>query len=178
MFPGLMIFADPASTDPHSRSPEAERTGFSFSIDEPVAVVFACGICLSPLRTPLSKGFSRESQVVPHDRPAADRGRLCRPAAGRCAPLRARRCSAGLVARAFIDLNRAEVRNGSAMFEDPSPSWYRPDDRHGWTPGWAAFPASRSTARPSTAREAAPGRGGRAGLSRSTGPITGRWRRC
>ena len=34
MFPGLMIFSDPASAGPNSRSPEAERTGFSFSIDE------------------------------------------------------------------------------------------------------------------------------------------------
>ena len=43
MFPGLMTFADPGSSDPASRSlkgfPEAERTGFSFSIDEPVSVM-------------------------------------------------------------------------------------------------------------------------------------------
>ena len=39
MFPGLMILSDPASADPKSRTPEAERSGFSFSIDEPVSVV-------------------------------------------------------------------------------------------------------------------------------------------
>ena len=43
MFPGLMIFADPGSSDPESRSsrglPEAERTGFSFSVDEPLSVM-------------------------------------------------------------------------------------------------------------------------------------------
>ena len=43
MFPGLMIFADPGSSDPESRSTRggapAERTGFSFSIDEPVSVM-------------------------------------------------------------------------------------------------------------------------------------------
>ena len=83
----------------------------------------------------------------------------------------------GLVARAFVDLNRAESEMDPHMFEDPSPAWFsqrspRVDAGLGCIPRVAFNGAAIYD------REAAPGRGRPAGSIRSTGPITGRWRPC
>ena len=122
MFPGLMIFSDPASADPKSRAPEAERTGFSFSIDEPVSVV-SPAVFASPHSGRLyPKGFletcaastldMRRIEDAYVDRLLADVHESGSPVI------------CGLVGRAFVDLNRAESEMDPAMFLDPSPNWF------------------------------------------------------
>jgi N-formylglutamate amidohydrolase len=122
MFPGLMIFADPASTDPHSRSPEAERTGFAFSIDEPVAVV-SPAVFASPHSGRLyPKGFLETAVARTIDLRRIEDAyvdRLLADVHESGSPM-----ISGLVARAFIDLNRAESEMDPAMFENPSPNWF------------------------------------------------------
>lgn len=126
MFPGLMIFSDPGSSDPHSRpagrSAGAERTGFSFSIDEPVSVmspvVFASphsgrlypkGFLESALASPLDLRRIEDAYV---DRLLADVHQAGAPVL------------CGLVARGFVDLNRAESEMDPHMFENPAASWF------------------------------------------------------
>lgn len=122
MFPGLMIFADPGSHDPNFRPPGAERTGFSFSIDEPVAVVSPV-VFASPHSGRLyPKGFLEASQASPLDLRRIEDAyvdRLLADVHQSGAPV-----ICGLVGRAFIDLNRAESEMDPHMFEDPSPSWF------------------------------------------------------
>ncbi|MFT3723022.1 MAG: N-formylglutamate amidohydrolase [Hyphomonadaceae bacterium] len=117
-----MIFADPGSHDPNFRPPAAERTGFSFSIDEPVAVVSPV-VFASPHSGRLyPKGFLEASQASPLDLRRIEDAyvdRLLADVHQSGAPV-----ICGLVGRAFIDLNRAESEMDPHMFEDPSPSWF------------------------------------------------------
>ncbi len=122
MFPGLMIFADAAPHDPKSRPPEAERTGFSFSIDEPVAVV-SPAVFASPHSGRLyPKGFLEATQASPLDLRRIEDAYVDRLLAD--VHLSGSPVICGLVARAFIDLNRAESEMDPHMFEDPAPSWF------------------------------------------------------
>jgi len=122
MFPGLMIFSDPASADPKSLSPEAERTGFSFSIDEPVSVV-SPAVFASPHSGRLyPKGFLETCSAAALDMRRIEDAyvdRLLADVHESGSPV-----ICGLVARAFVDLNRAESEMDPGMFEDPSPAWY------------------------------------------------------
>ena len=122
MFPGLMIFSDPASADPKSLSPEAERTGFSFSIDEPVSVV-SPAVFASPHSGRLyPKGFLETCSAATLDMRRIEDAyvdRLLADVHESGSPV-----ICGLVARAFVDLNRAESEMDPGMFEDPSPGWY------------------------------------------------------
>lgn len=122
MFPGLMIFSDPASADPKSLSPEAERTGFSFSIDEPVSVV-SPAVFASPHSGRLyPKGFLETCSAAALDMRRIEDAyvdRLLADVHESGSPV-----ICGLVARAFVDLNRAEFEMDPGMFEDPSPAWY------------------------------------------------------
>jgi N-formylglutamate amidohydrolase len=122
MFPGLMIFADPASHDPKSLSPEREKTGFSFSIDEPVSVVSPV-VFASPHSGRLyPKGFLETSQAATIDLRRIEDAyvdRLLTDVHEAGSPV-----ICGLVARAFVDLNRAESEMDPLMFEDPSPAWF------------------------------------------------------
>src|ERR1700741_4048979 len=119
MFPGLMIFADPASHDAKTRSAEGERTGFSFSIDEPVSVV-SPAVFASPHSGRLYPKSFLEACIAPMmdlrriedayvDRLLADVHQSGAP------------MISGLVARACVDLNRAESEMDPLMFGDPSP---------------------------------------------------------
>lgn len=122
MFPGLMIFSDPASADPKSRTPEAERSGFSFSIDEPVSVV-SPAVFASPHSGRLyPKGFLESCSAAALDLRRIEDAyvdRLLADVHESGSPV-----ICGLVARAFVDLNRAESEMDPGMFEDPSPGWY------------------------------------------------------
>jgi N-formylglutamate amidohydrolase len=122
MFPGLMIFSDPASSDPKSRSPDAERTGFSFSIDEPVSIV-SPAVFASPHSGRLyPKGFLETCAASTLDLRRIEDAyvdRLLTDVHESGSPV-----ICGLVARGFVDLNRAESEMDPHMFEDPSPSWY------------------------------------------------------
>lgn len=122
MFPGLMIFSDPASADPNSRPPQAERTGFSFSIDEPVSVV-SPAVFASPHSGRLyPKGFIEACTATTLDLRRIEDAyvdRLLADVHESGSPV-----ICGLVARAFVDLNRAESEMDPSMFEDPSPGWY------------------------------------------------------
>jgi N-formylglutamate amidohydrolase len=121
MFPGLMIFCDPASGDPRSRGP-AERTGFSFTIDEPVSVVSPV-VFASPHSGRLyPKGFLESCTASMADLRRIEDAyvdRLLSDVHLSGAPV-----ICGLVARACIDLNRAESEMDPLMFEDPSPNWF------------------------------------------------------
>lgn len=122
MFPGLMIFANPASYDPKSRPPGAERTGFSFSIEEPVAVV-SPAVFASPHSGRLyPKGFLELTRASPLDLRRIEDAYVDRLLAD--VHLSGSPVICGLVARAYIDLNRAESEMDPHMFEDPAPSWF------------------------------------------------------
>jgi N-formylglutamate amidohydrolase len=126
MFPGLMIFADTGSSDPQSRStrasPEAERTGFSFSIDEPVSVMSPV-VFASPHSGRLyPKGFLETCKASMIDLRRIEDAyvdRLLADVHVAGAPV-----ICGLVARGFVDLNRAESEMDPHMFDDPSPAWF------------------------------------------------------
>ena len=117
-----MIFSDPASADPKSRAPEAERTGFSFSIDEPVSVV-SPAVFASPHSGRLyPKGFLEACTATTLDLRRIEDAyvdRLLADVHESGSPV-----ICGLVGRAFVDLNRAESEMDPAMFVDPSPSWF------------------------------------------------------
>jgi N-formylglutamate amidohydrolase len=122
MFPGLMIFADPASHGAKPRPAEGERTGFSFSIDEPVSVV-SPAVFASPHSGRLyPKGFLDASVASMMDLRRIEDAyvdRLLADVHFSGAPM-----ICGLVARGCIDLNRAESEMDPLMFEDPSPTWF------------------------------------------------------
>lgn len=126
MFPGLMIFSDPGSSDPDLRSspagPEAERSGFAFSIEEPVSVV-SPAVFASPHSGRLyPKGFletCRASMIDLRRIEDAYVDRLLADVHLSGAPV-----ISGLVARGYIDLNRAESEMDPHMFENPSPGWF------------------------------------------------------
>jgi len=122
MFPGLMLFYDPGSGDPTARAPKAERTGFSFSIDEPVSVV-SPAVFASPHSGRLyPKGFLEACTASMADLRRIEDAyvdRLLSDVHLSGAPV-----ICGLVARACVDLNRAESEMDPLMFEDPSPNWF------------------------------------------------------
>jgi len=122
MFPGLMIFSDPASRDAKSRPPEGERTGLAFSIEEPLAVV-SPAVFASPHSGRLyPKGFLDASTASMIDLRRIEDAYVDRLLAD--VHLSGAPMICGLVARACIDLNRAESEMDPLMFEDPSPSWF------------------------------------------------------
>ncbi len=126
MFPGLMIFADPGSSDPDplsSRgSPEAERTGFSYSIDEPVSVMSPV-VFASPHSGRLyPKGFLETCKASMIDLRRIEDAYVDRLLAD--VHLAGAPVICGLVARGFVDLNRAESEMDPHMFDDPSPGWF------------------------------------------------------
>lgn len=126
MFPGLSIFSDQGSNDPDSRfaegPPDAERPGFSFSIDEPVSVV-SPAVFASPHSGRLyPKGFLDVSVARMIDLRRIEDAyvdRLLADVHQSGAPV-----ICGLVARAFIDLNRAESEMDPHMFDNPLPAWF------------------------------------------------------
>ncbi len=118
-----------SATSPQSRDAEAqagegapERASLAFSIEEPVAVVSPV-VFASPHSGRLyPKGFletSRASMLDLRRIEDAYVDRLLADVHESGAPV-----ICGLVARAFVDLNRAESEMDPAMFEDPSPSWF------------------------------------------------------
>jgi len=126
MFPGLMIFTDPGSNDPDSRPypghPEAERTGFSFSIDEPVSVV-SPAVFASPHSGRLyPKGFLESAVASMLDLRRIEDAYVDRLLAD--VHLTGAPVICGLVARGFVDLNRAESEMDPYMFENPQASWF------------------------------------------------------
>lgn len=122
MFPGLMIFADPATGDSKTRPQQAERTGFSFSIEEPVAVVSPT-VFASPHSGRLyPKGFLESAQASVLDVRRIEDAYVDRLLAD--THLAGSPVICGLVGRAYIDLNRAESEMDPHMFEDPAPAWY------------------------------------------------------
>ncbi|HVY90373.1 MAG TPA: N-formylglutamate amidohydrolase, partial [Hyphomonadaceae bacterium] len=159
MFPGLMIFADPGSRDPISPAsgpPGQERTGFSFSIDEPVSVV-SPAVFASPHSGRLyPKGFLETCSASMMDLRRIEDAyvdRLLSDVHLSGAPV-----ICGLVARACVDLNRAESEMDPLMFEDPSPAWFaqrspRVDAGLGCIPRFA-FNGAPIYARKLTRREA------------------------
>lgn len=122
MFPGLMIFSDPGSRDPKTGGPRGERSGFSFSIDEPVSVV-SPAVFASPHSGRLyPKGFLEACAA-----PMTDLRRIEDAYVDRLLSdvhLSGAPVICGLVARACVDLNRAESEMDPLMFEDPSPGWF------------------------------------------------------
>lgn len=126
MFPGLMIFSDPGAIDPDSRTPEggpeAERAGFSFSIDEPVSVMSPV-VFASPHSGRLyPKGFLDTCAAAMIDLRRIEDAyvdRLLADVHQSGAPV-----ICGLVARAYVDLNRSESEMDPHMFDNPSPAWF------------------------------------------------------
>lgn len=117
-----MIFSDPAAAASKSRSPEAERTGFSFSIDEPVSIV-SPAVFASPHSGRLyPKGFLETCAASTLDLRRIEDAYVDRLLADVHASGSPVIC--GLVARGFVDLNRAESEMDPAMFEDPAPGWF------------------------------------------------------
>lgn len=122
MFPGLMIFTDPGSRDPSARVPEPERTGFSFSVDEPVSVM-SPAVFASPHSGRLyPKGFLEACTANVLDLRRIEDAYVDRLLAD--VHMSGSPVICGLVARACIDLNRSESEMDPLMFEDPSPGWF------------------------------------------------------
>lgn len=126
MFSGLPLFPNPGSSDPEFRStegtPEAERSGFAFSIDEPVSVVSPV-VFASPHSGRLyPKGFLEACTASMIDLRRIEDAyvdRLLAEVHQSGAPV-----ICGLVARAYVDLNRAESEMDPHMFENPSSGWF------------------------------------------------------
>jgi len=120
MFPDL-IFGDQRSPDPQTRAPETERTGPAFVVEEPVSVVSPV-VFASPHSGRLYPRFFLDAcaaQMLDLRRiEDAYVDRLLCDAHLAGAPV-----ISGLVARACIDLNRAEGEMDPAMFEDPLAVW-------------------------------------------------------
>lgn len=127
MFPGMTLFSATPTATPDSGASGAvatgaERASLTFSIDEPVAVV-SPAVFASPHSGRLyPKGFleaSRASMLDLRRIEDAYVDRLLADVHGSGAPV-----ICGLVARGYVDLNRAESEMDPGMFEDPSPSWF------------------------------------------------------
>ncbi len=107
-----------------SKGPEAPSDGASlaFSIEEPVAVV-SPAVFASPHSGRLyPKGFLESARASMLDLRRIEDAyvdRLLADVHGSGAPV-----ICGLVARGYVDLNRAESEMDPTMFEDPSPSWF------------------------------------------------------
>jgi N-formylglutamate amidohydrolase len=125
MFPGLTIFSNAGSADPEFRSPEgspeAERAGFAFSIDEPVSVVSPV-VFASPHSGRLyPKGFLDTCSAAMIDLRRIEDAYVDRLLAG--VHLTGSPVICGLIGRAVIDLNRAESEMDPSMFVDPLNAW-------------------------------------------------------
>ncbi len=107
-----------------SKAPDgaSDRPSLAFSIEEPVAVV-SPAVFASPHSGRLyPKGFLESARASMLDLRRIEDAyvdRLLADVHGSGAPV-----ICGLVARAYVDLNRAESEMDPAMFEDPSPSWF------------------------------------------------------
>lgn len=122
MLPGL-IFGDSRSRDARDSraAPEPERTGLVFAIDEPVSVV-------SPVvfASPHSGRLYPPSFLAAASASMMDLRRIEDAFVDRVLSdvhLTGAPVICGLVARACIDLNRAETEMDPSMFEDPPLSW-------------------------------------------------------
>jgi N-formylglutamate amidohydrolase len=127
MFPGMTLFSATSTAAPDSGASGAfetggERASVAFSIDEPVAVV-SPAVFASPHSGRLyPKGFleaARASMLDLRRIEDAYVDRLLADVHDSGAPV-----ICGLVARGYVDLNRAESEMDPGMFEDPSPSWF------------------------------------------------------
>jgi N-formylglutamate amidohydrolase len=127
MFPGMTLLSDFLAKGAESglpKGPEASSDGASlaFSIEEPVAVV-SPAVFASPHSGRLyPKGFLESARASMLDLRRIEDAyvdRLLADVHGSGAPV-----ICGLVARGYVDLNRAESEMDPAMFEDPSPSWF------------------------------------------------------
>jgi N-formylglutamate amidohydrolase len=126
MFPGLMIFAEPGPNGSDqglkARSPEGERTGFAFAIDEPVSVMSPV-VFASPHSGRLyPKGFLESCTASVIDLRRIEDAYVDRLLAD--VHLSGAPVICGLVARGCLDLNRAESEMDPHMFVDPSPEWF------------------------------------------------------
>lgn len=126
MFPGLTIFSNPGSSDPAFRSaegpPDGDRAGLAFSIDEPVSVVSPV-VFASPHSGRLyPKGFLEACAASMIDLRRIEDAYVDRLLAE--VHLSGAPVICGLVARAFVDLNRAESEMDPHMFDNPSPGWF------------------------------------------------------
>jgi N-formylglutamate amidohydrolase len=126
MFPGLMIFADTGQEGLpdglKARPAEGERTGFAFSIDEPVSVM-SPAVFASPHSGRLyPKGFLESCTASMIDLRRIEDAYVDRLLAD--VYLSGAPVICGLVARACLDLNRAESEMDPLMFQDPSPEWF------------------------------------------------------
>ncbi len=126
MFPGLPIFTDPASAGADPRfadgASEAERAGFAFSIDEPVSVV-SPAVFASPHSGRLyPKGFLDATVARMIDLRRIEDAYVDRLLAD--VHLSGSPVICGLVARAYVDLNRSDSEMDPHMFENPAPSWF------------------------------------------------------
>ncbi len=99
-----------------------DGTSLAFSIEEPVAVV-SPAVFASPHSGRLyPKGFLESARASMLDLRRIEDAyvdRLLADVHGSGSPV-----ICGLVARGYVDLNRAESEMDPAMFEDPSPSWF------------------------------------------------------
>src|SRR5262245_17870258 len=124
MFPGLMIFTDPTPDGAKIRPPgqEGERTGFAFSVEEPVSVM-SPAVFASPHSGRLyPKGFLEACTASMLDLRRIEDAyvdRLLSDVHVSGAPV-----ICGLVARGCLDLNRAESEMDPHMFQDPAPDWF------------------------------------------------------
>ena len=174
MFPGLMIFGDPGPRRPEDRvRREAERTGLLFSIDEPVSVV-SPAVFASPHSGRLyPKGFLEACTASMMDLRRIEDAyvdRLLSDVHLSGAPV-----ICGLVARACIDLNRAESEMDPLMFEDPSPNWFAQRSPR-VEAGLGCIPRARLQRGGHLQPQADASRRRTPGSTRSTGPITGPWK--
>jgi N-formylglutamate amidohydrolase len=123
MFPGL-IFGDPSPQTPPSRTPDAERNGLAFAIDEPVSVM-SPAVFASPHSGRLYPASFLDGCVTTmlDLRRIEDAyvDRLLSEVHTAGAPV-----IYGLVGRACVDLNRSEAEMDPAMFSDPPAAWQGP----------------------------------------------------
>lgn len=121
MFPGLMIFSEPSPDGAKSRVAE-ERTGFAFSVEEPVSVM-SPAVFASPHSGRLyPKGFLESCTASMLDLRRIEDAYVDRLLAD--VHLSGAPVICGLVARGCLDLNRAESEMDPHMFQDPSPEWF------------------------------------------------------
>jgi len=126
MFPGLMIFAEPspdgAKTRVSGQESHGERTGFAFSVEEPVSVM-SPAVFASPHSGRLyPKGFLEACTASMLDLRRIEDAYVDRLLAD--VHLSGAPVICGLVARGCLDLNRAESEMDPHMFQDPSPEWF------------------------------------------------------
>jgi N-formylglutamate amidohydrolase len=126
MFSGLKLFADQGAPSPEFRSAEGasemEQSGSAFSIEEPIAVV-SPAVFASPHSGRLyPKGFLEASTASMIDLRRIEDAYVDRLLAD--VHLSGAPTLCGLVARAFVDLNRSESEMDPHMFDNPAPAWF------------------------------------------------------